>query len=133
MDISAVATLRERVEQSIAGSAPVIVNKVIAKFVDEEIDRRAGLVVQGITRLRQLETDFAKTNKPDQVFYDAAGVETQSTYTKGKLDAINKAKKEVTKLSEALDKAINSGDYKGLEETLKKGGKPDAKTDDAAE
>ena len=120
---SVTQALRKRIEEQIASSGETLQNQVVTTLVDQELIRRCALVVAGIVKIRQLELDLRKVNKPDNEAFDAEGKVVHQTYSKGKLEEIKKAKEKIETWDRAINNAIGKADYKRLEELVSKGGK----------
>jgi hypothetical protein len=125
-------SLRQDIDERLAALSPEVRSQVVDHFATIERDRRAQLIVSGVTRLREMETDLKKINQPDQLSFGPAGEKLTETYSKGKVDAIGKKRKEIEKLSTSLDKALG-GDFGDLEKALKGGGKPEKTESDQPE
>jgi hypothetical protein len=130
---SPVQSLRDTIDEKIAALGPALRGKVADTFVDAELDRRAKIVLAGVTALREAEADLQKINRGDSVSYDVDGKIASQTYTKNRLTEIKKARERILKLEFALTKTISdhavSEDFEKLEKAIKsKGGdsKPEA-------
>ncbi len=130
----ALQSLRDTIDEKIAGSGPAILERVIDTFVEAERDRRAKIIVSGVNALRELESDLNKINRGDVVHYtDTGGVAAQH-FTKDRLNAIKKGKDKITKLEFALTKAMSesatSDDIAKLEKAVKSKGESPKGGDD---
>jgi hypothetical protein len=116
-------TLRETVAAQVAAISPAVEEKVVAHFVTAETKKRADAIVKGMDDLTAAQKDRAKIAKPDAVNYNADRTVASETYTKPRLDEIDKIDKRIDKLTKALDKAI-AGDMGDLLNLGKGGDKP---------
>lgn len=114
---SVAGQLKKTVADQIAGSQPTVLAKVTAKLVQDELDRRADLVLRGLTRRDELHRQLAGLT-PDQSGLDAAGKVVCETYSKGRFEARQKVTETLAKLSAALETAIQKGEYCDLKEAL---------------
>lgn len=114
-------TLREAVASQIAQINPVVGEKVVEHFVQTEINKRADAIVKGLDTLSNFQRERAKLAKPDQVSYNADRTVAAETYSKAKLDEIEKLDKKIEKLEKAINKAID-GDMGDLYNLNKGGG-----------
>lgn len=135
---SAVQSLRDTIDQKIAGSSAAILEQVVAHFVDAELKKRATSLINGAVALRELEADLNKINRGDVIHYTDTGAVAGHHFTKDRLNAIKKAKEKITKLDFALTKAMGDAattdDFTKLDKLVKsKGESPkggDDNTDD---
>lgn len=109
-------TLREAVATQIAALSPTVEQAVIDALVTAETQKRADAIVKGIETLNGFQKELAKINKPDQVSYNADRTVSGESYSKDRLDAIEKITKKIDKLTKALDKALGGdmGDLYGF-------------------
>lgn len=129
---SALQPLRDRIEQTIAGSGETVVSRVVDAFVETEIKKRADLLTAAVNTMRMLETD-AKKIKPDAVYVDATGAPVSANYTPAKQKELVKHTQKITTLDTAIANALTKQDddsYKKLDSAIKKasskgGGKDD--------
>jgi hypothetical protein len=122
----ALRSLRDTIDEKIAGSGPAVLERVIKSFVDAEQDRRAKILVNGVNALRELESDLSKINRGDVVHYTDTGGMAAQHYTKERLSAIKKAREKINKLEFALTKALSeratTDDFSKLEKAIKSKG-----------
>lgn len=128
MDPSNLESLTATIESHITPG--FVRTEVVKHFAEEEIRRRADLVVKGIVTLRGLQKDALRI-KPDSFVYGADGKVLQEGYTKPRVQELQKVSEAIAKVSAALEKALAGTDYKALEEALKKA--PASKGGDAEE
>jgi hypothetical protein len=123
-----VGTLRERVEQAIAGSGDTVVARVVDSFVDTEVKRRADILTAAVNTHRQMKADLNKI-KPDHKLVTEDGTVVQEAYTPGKQKERAGHIEKMDKLDTAVATAVAShtGDakaqadaYQKLEEAIKK-------------
>ena len=112
------ATIRELITQKVGGSSQEVQEKVVQLFVDEEVNRRVGLVQRAVPLVEAAQADLAKI-QPDQAQFDGNGAELSKTWSKGQLDKRRKAEERLKRLDDALDKALTAGDFNELEKQLK--------------
>lgn len=123
---SALQSLRDTIDEKIAGSNPAVLERVIDSFVEAEKDRRAKILVNGVNALRELEADLNKINRGDVLHYTDSGAVAAQHFTKDRLNAIKKAKDRLGKLEFALLKALGEkatpDDFAKLEKAVKSKG-----------
>jgi hypothetical protein len=135
---SALQSLRDAIEEKIANSGPKIRNNAIDHFADLEQKRRVDILVAAVTAHRELNADFHKINRADQVLYDGTGAIMHESYTKGRLNDITKLREKLTKLEAATNKVLAdnavSDDFNKLEQAIKgakqKGNEPKPETEE---
>lgn len=121
VQLDAAASLRERIKDEV-GHAQVngdVTDDVVSRLVKEELGKRAGLVVQALARLNELELEVKKI-KPDAQFFDSDGnVVGTPAFSKEKSEALKKGREKVEKLTKAIEKALGKdADYEGLKKLL---------------
>lgn len=122
MNTNTTATsLRDAVAAEVNQISPQVHDRVKQHFVDTEINRRVDLVVKGMDTLHQLNTDLRKINKPDVNTFNGDGTPAASSFTKPRLDEINKLNERINKLTRAIDAALN-GQVNDLKTFLDKKG-----------
>lgn len=118
------ATLRETVAAQVAQISPAVMDRVVAHLVAEEERKRADAIVKGVGDLNALQRERNKIARPDAVTYNADRSVAAESYSKARLDEIEKLDKRIDKLTKALDKAL-AGDMGDLL-NVAKGGEPKA-------
>ena len=61
-----------------------------------------------------LQKERQKIARPDQVTFNADRTPATETYSRARLDELDKADRKIGKLTAALDKAIDTGDLADL-------------------
>jgi hypothetical protein len=114
-------TLLEKVTSGIKSGQDAVINQVVGHFVKKEQDRRADAVISAMDKLASYDRDLKKI-KPDQVGFDLGGQKVSETYSKAKVDEMNKIKSATEKLEKALTKALENAEYGDLFNIIKGGG-----------
>lgn len=114
-------TLRDTVATEISTIAPAVADRVVKHFVDTEVSRRTDLIVKGMDTLHQLNNDLRKINKPDVNTFNGDGSPAYSSFTKPRLDEVNKLIDRIAKLTKSIDAALN-GQVNDLKAFLDKKG-----------
>lgn len=131
---STLQSLRDAIDQQIAGSGPTVRERVIEQFVETERERRAKILVSGVNTLREAEADLNKINRGNVVHYDEAGKPLPAVFTKDHLTKIKKARERITKLEFALLKALSDAattdDFAKLEKAVKSKGESSKNEDE---
>src|SRR3954468_3827445 len=104
-----VQSLRERVEQAIAGSGETVVSRVVDSFVDTEIKRRADVLTAGVNAMRQLEADLKKI-RPDVVHVNEDGTPATSVYTPSKQKELANQRQKIANLDAAISVVLEKQD-----------------------
>ena len=109
-------TMRETIAARIAELNPQLEDKVVDHFVGKELEKRAEAIVLGTDNLTKLERELPKVSKADMVSFNSDGTVANETYSKARLDEVDKLKKRIAKLMAAIDKAYvgDCGDLYGL-------------------
>ncbi len=148
--MSNIKSLNESVAEKIGGSNPKVVETVVEKLADVEIQKRIAAVVSAIDHGNKLRRELNKI-KPDNTTYNADGSVQAESWTKATLENKKKLIEKAAKLEKAIELALSPGeipatdtepakaklpDYSKLYEVIaqlsngEKGGKP--ASDDAA-
>jgi hypothetical protein len=116
---------QSKVQELLAGVAsridtchPEVQQRLADAMVEKEVSRRQGVLDTAVQKWEQLSSELNKV-KPDQITVDSEGNET-AVYTKKAHEARKKMAEKVSKLDAALDAALGEGNFKRLEDTLKK-------------
>lgn len=129
-----VQSLRDTIDQKIAGSTQAVLDRVINQLTDAETERRAKIIVTGLNAIRELEADLNKVNRADVTHYTETGAVAAQHYTKDRLAAVRKAKEGLIKLQFAMTKALSEHatgeDYSKLEKAIKTKGTSVAEAED---
>jgi hypothetical protein len=115
--LSPLATLNEEVAQAIKGSGVTIKNTVVAKFVQDEINRRADLLARLIVAINTFRKEGFKI-KADVVSYNAAGEVASENWSKAQLDKKKKFDEKLAKAENVFAKALNDNEYDKVEEVI---------------
>ena len=113
MSTSNTISIREKVGEQIAALSPAVEAKVVEHFVKKEAERRADAIIKGIDKLSELTRERRKTDKGDIVSYNGDGSVATQAYSKDRLEANKKADEQISKLTTAIDKALE-GDASDL-------------------
>lgn len=120
--------LQTRIDSTIktAQDSGAVTDRVVEAFSERELKRRTDLIVQGMDLLVSVAKAFTEINKTDQEYFTATeGKDTSvKTYSKKRIEEINKAKKTRDNVAKAVDKAITTANFEDLEKVLKNKGKP---------
>jgi hypothetical protein len=119
----AVPTIQEKVAQGIANLGPQVESTVVDMLVDKELQRRTPPIVQGLDKLGELDGELKKADKPDDRTFNKDGSVKDESYSSKKIEEIKKIKERIQKLTNAINKALDNGDLKELNQLLQQGGK----------
>ena len=98
------------ISSTIKDDAPTeVLKRVKDTFVERELARRTDALVKAFDKLSAAKGEAAKI-RPDSVLFDAEGKQTSASYTKGKLEELNKANKQIEKIQGAISAALG-GDF----------------------
>lgn len=111
--------VREFIKTKVASLNDKVADDVRDKLVQQELDRRVGLVVGALSKLTALEQDGRKI-KPDLVAYNESGQELGTPgYSKAQSEVLKKHRESVEKLTKAIEKALGDDkDYAGLQKAM---------------
>jgi hypothetical protein len=86
----------------------------IEKMVDRDKEKKSTALVQIADKLKKLENDLNKINRPDNVTYDKDRKPVYESYSKARLDEIEKLNKQINKHTNAMEKALTKDDWNDL-------------------
>ena len=114
--------INEIVAEKIAKSGPTVLDAVVTKLAEVEINKRIEIVTEANGRLGSLQKNLKKVNNPDNTTYNAEMQEVKG-YSAGRMKEINdnnNAIKEVeTLLNACLEKNL-ADDYEKLKNAIAK-------------
>lgn len=103
---SIIAQSRERIKTS----GTEVVSRLVNELVDIEVQARVKALREAVSAREVAEKTLNKI-QPDQASYDANGNVVSNTFSKAKLEELRKAKENLKKIDEAIDKAVMNGDF----------------------
>lgn len=98
--------LRAEVKNRIAGLPERLRERLTSELLDEELDRRAGIVREGLDRLKTLEKEL-KGIKPDAKVRDENGAVIHEGFTESTHKRREEVSKKITKLTKTLDACLS--------------------------
>ena len=98
-----------KVAEQVAHLGPSIEDKVVDVMVTRERDKRSDALVRVLDLHQQAEKDLNKV-KPDLSYMGEDGKVTQM-YSKVQLENLNKSKKKVENIANAINKALEKKDF----------------------
>lgn len=87
---------------------------LIEALVDRDKEKLNKAGVQVWDKIKKLQSDLHKINRPDNVLYGPDRKPVSEGYTKARLDEIEKLKKQIDKLEKAMEKAYKEGETNDL-------------------
>lgn len=98
-----------KVAEQVAQLGPSIEDKVVDVMVTRERDKRSDALVRVLDLHQQAEKDLNKV-RPDLSYMGEDGKVTQM-YSKVQLENLNKSKKKVENIANAINKALEKKDF----------------------
>lgn len=113
--------IHEAVNAALAGhhGKGTVRDAVIEHLVAEQLQKRKGLALAAIDRIREARLEMARLEKGGARTYDLGGALLGVAYSKQDVEAMKKAKERLARLEKALADALDRGDYRKLEECCK--------------
>ena len=99
-----------KVTEALGAAHPRIEAQVVEAFVKREVDKRADALVKVMDLLTATKRELNKCG-PDNVAYDHTGAKTHESYSKKRIDEMDKLRKKIGKIEKALNKALENSDY----------------------
>lgn len=122
-----VKDLFEKIGENIGNSKDEVTKRVVGALVEREVASRTDACLALIAKLEELKK-AAKKIKPDiEQFAVEDGVPAMKptlSYSKAKAEELKKNADEQKKIEDALNKALQDGDFTKAKELSAKGGKP---------
>ena len=97
----------------IKSSNEQVLNAVRNRLVSKEVDRRVDALTKAIEEAGKQEKELLKF-RPDVTTYNDDGSVQSTGWSKAKKDEREKATKKLEKLRNAINKALENGDYSQL-------------------
>lgn len=112
-----IGTITTAVSTGIAEAVPSIGEALVAEMVKRETAKRSALVIQGYDKWTEEKRRLNKF-KPDVVTYNADGSKASETWSKKVLADKNTAEAYFSRLTKALEMAIETGSMDELNKCL---------------
>ncbi len=120
-----IKTIQEKVAESIQGSKESIVSTIVDKLAEIEIEKRIKIITDAVNKQTAMINEFKKSHRPD--IAEGLGINREvispATYSKSKLDVIQKDKEKLANLTKALENCLETNtpeSYVKLTESLNK-------------
>lgn len=107
-------SVRDKIADRFAKISQEVEVQVVDNMVEREIDKRADAIVKVVEKIEIEEKNLKKIDKPDQVQFGRDGKPISETFSKNRLDEIEKSKKKIEKMAAAIDKALTKGDMQDV-------------------
>ena len=105
-----VTSIRDKVAEEIKALSPRVETELVDIMIEREVKKRTDALVVVYDKLSTATKDHAKLG-PDNVTYNADGSKASESFSKKRIDEINKAKGQVDKLTKTINKALDAGDF----------------------
>jgi hypothetical protein len=100
--------IKIKVAEKINGCRETVINTVVDKLAEIEINKRVLIIQQAIAKQELLQKELAKINgKCDSVFYDKDGIKHESMSEK-RFNDIKKSKESLELLEKVLNSALET-------------------------
>lgn len=87
---------------------------LIETLVERDGEKLSKALVQVWDKIQKLRSDLDKIQRPDHILYGPNREKLSESYTKGRLDEIEKLVKQIGKLENAMEKALTKDDRNDL-------------------
>ncbi len=103
--------IRTKVAQEITKSLGRVETDVVDILVERDLKKKSEALVKVIDKLSEEEKEMRKLG-PDNQQFDADGKKTGESFSKKRIEERNKTKGKITKLTNAINKALGEkGDF----------------------
>lgn len=126
--------INSKVAEAISTAAPKVITTVVSQLADVEINKRVAALSTVIGQVTTLKRDLNKIDRPDVLTFGRDGKPTgEGTYTKPRVEELNKLVAKIAKYEKAIDKATSeTPDFSEVYNLANsKGGNTEEKTEDA--
>lgn len=107
-------TIREAVAENLKGLSDRTRNQVIEHFAAAEATKQATAIIKGLDKLAELERERYKI-KPSYQGFDLEGKGVgEALFTKDQVEQNKKLGEQIEKLTKAINKADDKGDFGDL-------------------
>lgn len=106
--------LNLKIAERLASSGETVKNLVIDLLVQKEVDLRVNQISAALVNLTKLETQLSRTDRPDIKTYNKDGSVASELYSDARIKEINSAKKKIDSIRNAINTALEKGDYEPL-------------------
>lgn len=104
-------SVHAKVAEQIGAINPKVEDKVVGVLVDRELTKRSDALVVVLDALAKLESDMKKLKPDMQMFGTEEGSAPVEAFSKAKHEERKKLGEKITKYTNALNKALDKGDY----------------------
>jgi len=111
-------TVTEIVTQKLAASGPEVFDKIVAHLTEREVQKRVGQVIQVMTELDKLESQYLRM-KPDQKIRAVDGSVVSEGFSEQVFQNREKLGKQIASLEEAIRDALQNTKFEKLEKVLR--------------
>lgn len=112
--VKEVKDIRTDVAEQLAKIAPRVIDIVASTLVNAGLTKRADGVTKCLAQLDKLEADKKKIDRPDQIFFNRDRSEKSENFSDARLKELEKIDQQIMKITKAVNKAIENGDYQDV-------------------
>ncbi len=112
-------TIREAVAQGLSNLGGRTRQSVIEHFASQKAEKQAQALIKGLDKLNGFERDLNKINRPDVQTFNEDGSVASATFSKERIEERKKLNEQIEKLTNAINKADDAGDFDKLFELTK--------------
>lgn len=95
-------TIKDKVAESLAATVPNIADEIATQLAKEEHGKRVEAGRKVYDQIVSLERHINKLDRPDNVTYNADGTKAGESYSKGRIDELQKLRKTLGEKVAAL-------------------------------
>lgn len=109
------SSIRDAVRTNLTETLPTRTRGfVVEHFAKLEAEKQGTALIKGLDKLSNLERDLNKINRPDIKTFNEDGSEASASWSKDRLEERKKLTEQIEKLTKAIDKADDKGDFADL-------------------
>ncbi len=103
--------IRVDIAKQLTAIAPRVIDSVTSTIVTRGLTKRADAIVSCLDKLEKLDNDKKKIDRPDTFFMSKDKSVKDELYSEGRLKELEKLDQQIKKLTGAINKALDTGDY----------------------
>lgn len=112
-------TISEAVKSGLSALAGRTRDAVVEHFAAKEAGKQAEALIKGLDKLNDLSREASKLSRPDIETFNGDGTSASVAFSKERIEQKKKLDEQIGKLTRAIDKADDKGDFGDLYNLVK--------------
>lgn len=106
--------LQTAVAVAVSSVGPNTRKRVVEHFANIEAEKQSEALINGLSKLTNLENGLKKIDRPDVETFNSDGSPESSSYSKGRIEERKKLTAQIDKITKAIGKADDKADFNDL-------------------